>query len=121
VVSPPIIRSQITSSDLFHHTKRDKFATENTFEKAEMTTECVVVTTTGSSIVNLNQQSCGSNSDSVHAIDKAEDPAFLRSSNTDVKSISIPDESVHESRRHDHITLLSVGGNSDTQFIAEKL
>ena len=86
-----------------------------------MITECVVVTTTGSSIVNVNQHSCGSNSESVHAIKKGEDPSLLRPSNTDVKSISKSDETVHELRRNDHITLLSVGGISDTQFIAENL
>lgn len=83
-----------------------------------MRTECVVVTTTGSSIVNVNQQS-SSKRDSVHAIEKEEDPSLSRPSNTDVKSISKPDASVHESRRHDHITLLSVGGTSDTQFITK--
>jgi len=119
VVSPPIIRSQITTSEHFHPSRRDSLM-ENTFEKAGPNTECVVVTTTGSSIVNVNQQSCAAKCDSVQVIEKG-DILSSKPSDSEDNSISKTHDSVKESRRQDHITLLSVGGTSDTHFIGENL
>ena len=80
-----------------------------------------MITTTGSSIVNVTQQSTALNKDSFHVVEKEGDSSLSRPSNTDTKSISKPDQSVHESCRPDHITLLSVGGSDDTQYIDENL
>ena len=94
---------------------------EGTLEKQGMTTECVVVTNTGRSIVNLNQPSCATRTDSAPGMEIADGSLILNSSNTDSKSISQLGDSAHESPKHDHITLLSVGGTSNTQFIADNL
>ena len=86
-----------------------------------MRTDCVVVTTTGRSIVNLNQPSCVTRSEPAASREIADVPDILNTSNTDTNCISQLGDSSHESLKHDHITLLSVSGTSNTQFIAENL
>ena len=85
-------------------------------ESESKMTEQVVVTSIGSSIVNVNQQTSISHCSSLFVTERGDTPSLSNISNKHESSISKPNKSLCESNKHDHVTLLSVGDNSDTHI-----
>ena len=101
--------------------ERRKIDATEDFEKSKAETMEKVVTTTsiGSSIVSVNQQTFVSRSHTFDVTNRGDSSISSAMSKGHEMCISKHDDSTFESRKHDHITLLSVGDSSDTQFKAK--
>jgi len=112
VVSPPIVRSQIPASE------------DSSIEDARSAeiSKHILVTATGSSIVKINKKSFETNETSTDIQEKRDNTFIVETSlsNQPEKGISKTNDSLLESQRSDHVTLLSIGDDvSDTQFETE--
>ena len=79
----------------------------------------IIVTAAGSSIVNISQKSCELNEMSSDIQEKRDNKFLVGSSNKPEMGIFKTNDTLHESSRSDHVTLLSIGDSSDTQFQPE--
>ena len=78
----------------------------------------MTVTATGKSIVKINKKSFESNETSIDNQEQTDNRIIVEaSSNQPETGIFKTNDSMSESHRSDHVTLLSIGDNvSDTQF-----
>ena len=108
IISPPIVRSQISS------TGAASIKDTKSFDSSKH----ITVTATGSSIVNINKKSFESNETSTDNQEQTDNKIIVEaSSNQPETGIFKTNDSMSESHRSDHVTLLSIGDNvSDTQF-----
>ena len=114
VISPPIMRSHTQSSKSFETREmRNIDATDHYCQiKPVMKEELVMTTTTGSSIVSINQPDFNAHSHTIDVTNREDASTSSQVSKEHEICISTNDTTMDTSK-HDHVTLLSVG---DTQY-----
>lgn len=115
VVSPPIIRTQTRSTEPVDTRRKRDPTVEGISEQSEIYSgKKITLTSTGSSIVKLNQPNCISDI-RVLPITERGDSLSYSPTVTHEDCISQSESSFRDSHKNDHVTLLTVGDNTDPQ------
>ena len=115
VVSPPIIRTQTRSTEPVDTRRKRDPTVEGISEQSQIYSgKKITLTSTGTSIVKLNQPNCISDI-RVLPITERGHSSSNSPTVTHEDCISQSESSFRDSHKNDHVTLLTVGDNIDPQ------